>query len=336
MAKKRKSDEFYTQYEDIEKEMVHYTPHFSGCTIYCNCDTPQSNFVRYFEDHFKEYGLKRLIATGIDRTTGQGWLYDRSGEQPQITAIDSGDFRSDECIEYLRQADIVVTNPPFSLFREYMALLLRYGKEFIVIGNQNAITYKEIFPHIKENKLWLGNNYVKEFRQPDGEIKKFGNILWYTNIPHRKRNLPLDFYKTYSEKDFPKYDNYDAIEVSKVCDIPMDYYGVMGVPITFLDKYCPAQFEIVGELHHGSDNEYDYAEPRVEGKLKYVRIAVRRRPEFEIVGISEENGRGMSHGVFSGGGDKQPIVKGKNKYKRIFIRRTDKTEDGTIYKQNDQ
>lgn len=334
-AKRRKMDEFYTQYKDIEKELAHYIPHFSGRTIYCNCDTPESNFVRYFEDHFEEYGLKRLIATGIDRNTGKGTLYDKSGEkEPYIGEINSGDFRSDECVEYLRQADIVVTNPPFSLFREYMALLFRYNKEFIVIGNQNAITYKEIFPYIKENKLWLGNNYVKEFRQPDGEIKKFGNILWYTNIPHAKRNLPLDLYKTYNDKEFPKYDNYDAIEVSKVCDIPMDYYGVMGVPITFLDKYCSAQFEIAGIAHHGSDHKYDFLKPMINNKELYARILI-KRPQFEIVGASDS--KGFSNGLFN---DEykitQPLVNGSKVYKQLFIRRTDFPDDGTIYKQNDQ
>ena len=281
-AKRAKNDEFYTQLTDIEKEMIHYRPHFKGKVIFCNCDDArESNFFKYFANNFELLGIKKLITTGY-KENGHGVVLEYEGDKNGNLIVDpseikvtelkgNGDFRSDECIEYLRQADIVITNPPFSLFREYMALLLRYGKEFIVIGNQNAITYKEIFPHIKENKLWLGNNYVKEFRQPDGEIKKFGNILWYTNIPHRKRNLPLDFYKTYNDKDFPKYDNYDAIEVSKVCDIPMDYYGVMGVPITFLDKYCPAQFEIVA-FRKGNDGK----DLCVNGKCPYFRILIRR------------------------------------------------------------
>lgn len=281
-AKRAKNDEFYTQLTDIEKEMIHYRPHFKGKVIFCNCDDArESNFFKYFANNFELLGIKKLITTGY-KENGHGVVLEYEGDKNGNLIVDpseikvrelkgNGDFRSDECIEYLRQSDIVVTNPPFSLFREYMALLLGYGKEFIVIGNQNAITYKEIFPHIKENKLWLGNNYVKEFRQPDGEIKKFGNILWYTNIPHRKRNLPLDFYKTYNDKDFPKYDNYDAIEVSKVCDIPMDYYGVMGVPITFLDKYCPAQFEIVA-FRKGNDGK----DLCVKGKCPYFRILIRR------------------------------------------------------------
>ena len=296
-AKRAKNDEFYTQLTDIEKEMVHYRPHFKGKVIFCNCDDArESNFFKYFANNFELLGIRKLITTGY-KENGHGVVLEYEGDKNGNLIVDpseikvtelkgNGDFRSDECIEYLRQADIVVTNPPFSLFREYMALLFRYDKEFIVIGNQNAITYKEIFPYIKENKLWLGNNYVKEFRQPDGEIKKFGNILWYTNIPHGKRSLPLDFYKTYNDKDFPKYDNYDAIEVSKVSDIPMDYYGVMGVPITFLDKYCPAQFEIVGTTDRGGDGFIDnlkipnaerYDAPTVSGNGKYKRILIRRK-----------------------------------------------------------
>ena len=194
-AKRAKNDEFYTQLTDIEKEMVHYRPHFKGKVIFCNCDDArESNFFKYFANNFELLGIRKLITTGY-KENGHGVVLEYEGDKNgnlivepseiKVTELKgNGDFRSDECIEYLRQADIVVTNPPFSLFREYMALLFRYSKEFIVIGNQNAITYKEIFPYIKENKLWLGNNYVKEFRQPDGEIKKFGNILWYTNIPH--------------------------------------------------------------------------------------------------------------------------------------------------------
>ena len=287
-AKRAKNDEFYTQLTDIEKEMVHYRPHFKGKVIFCNCDDArESNFFKYFANNFELLGIRKLITTGY-KENGHGVVLEYEGDKNGNLIVDpseinvtelkgNGDFRSDECVEYLRQADIVITNPPFSLFREYMALLFRYNKEFIVIGNQNAITYKEIFPYIKENKLWLGNNYVKEFRQPDGEIKKFGNILWYTNIPHGKRSLPLDFYKTYNDKDFPKYDNYNAIEVSKVSDIPMDYYGVMGVPITFLDKYCPAQFEIVGIDRYVEDNPHYGHRFTINNKEVYARILIRRK-----------------------------------------------------------
>lgn len=302
-AKRAKNDEFYTQLTDIEKEMIHYRPHFKGKVIFCNCDDArESNFFKYFANNFELLGIRKLITTGY-KENGHGVVLEYEGDKNGNLIVDSseikvtelkgnGDFRSDECIEYLRQADIVVTNPPFSLFREYVKQLMDYKKEFIIIGNTNAITYKEIFPYIKENKLWLGNHtgdmafkvpsYYEEretrfwIDENGQKWRSLGNVCWYTNIPHRKRNLPLDFYKTYNENDFPKYDNYDAIEVSKVCDIPMDYYGVMGVPITFLDKYCPAQFEIVGDACHGSDHEYDLFKPMINNKLIYKRLLIRR------------------------------------------------------------
>lgn len=278
-AKKAKNDEFYTRLTDIEKECKHYREQFKGKVIYCNCDDARdSKFFKYFSMNFEFFGLKKLITTGY-KADGHGvaLIYegDKNGnkivddEEIQVIELEgNGDFRSPECVEFLKQADIVVTNPPFSLFREYVKQLMEYGKKFLVICSQNAITYKEIFPYIKNNELWLGVNMVKEFVTPlkevtnektqykneQGEvIQKFGNICWYTNLPHKKRNLPLDLYKKYNEKEFPKYDNYDAIEVSKVCDIPMDYEGVMGVPITFLDKYCPSQFEILGNACRGSE-----------------------------------------------------------------------------------
>ena len=189
----------------------------------------------------------------------------------------------------MKEADIVVTNPPFSLFREYIATLVQYNKKFLVIGNQNAITYKEIFPLIKENKLWTGNNMVKTFRVPqvtnkncevlpNGEIiAKFGSICWFTNLDIKKRHEEIILYKSYNEEEFPKYDNYDAIEVSKVCEIPKDYDGVMGVPITFLYRYNPSQFEIVGCANHGTDNKYDLCKPTIKGKLIYKRLLIKRK-----------------------------------------------------------
>ena len=264
-AKVAKNDEFYTMLTDIEKEMSHYKDFFKGKVVYCNCDDArESNFFKYFSLNFEFLGLKKLITTGY-KAEGKGVVLiyegDKNGnrkvEDDEIVVRQlegSGDFRSAECIEFLKEADVVVTNPPFSLFREYVKQLMDYGKKFLIIGSMNAITYKEIFPYIKNDELWLGNQNVKEFRSPNGEIKKFGNILWYTNIQHKKRNTPLDLYKRYSN-EYPKYDNYDAIEVSKVSDIPMDYDGVMGVPITFLDKYCPAQFKIVNLSRYLTDSK---------------------------------------------------------------------------------
>ena len=258
-AKATKNDEFYTRLEDIEKELEHYTEHFKGKVAYCNCDDAnRSNFFKYFSINFQKLGLKKLITSGLkidcteDGTDGTDGTENGTGivaiqKGNDIDIYDgNGDFRSEECIEFLKEADMVVTNPPFSLFREYVAQLMQYGKKFLIIGNMNAITYKEIFSYIKNNELWLGITSVKDFIQPNGEIKKFGNICWFTNLEHKKRNEELILYKHYSPTEYPKFENYDAIEVSKVAEIPMDYDGVCAVPISFLDKYCPNQFRIVG------------------------------------------------------------------------------------------
>lgn len=285
-AKRAKNDEFYTLLTDIEKEMVHYRDYFKGKVIFCNCDDArESNFFKFFANNFELLKIKKLITTGY-KEDGHGVVLEYNGDidgdfmvgddEVKVTELKgNGDFRSEECIDYLKQADIVITNPPFSLFREYVKQLMDYDKKFIIIGSQNAITYKEIFPYIKDNKLWLGYNFVKSFIQPNGEVKKFGNILWYTNIPHDKRNWPMDFYRTYKPELYPKYDNYDAIEVSKVCDIPMDYKGVMGVPITFLDKYNPEQFQIVGIDRYVADNPHYGHRFTINNKEIYARILIR-------------------------------------------------------------
>ena len=257
-ARTAKNDEFYTQLSDIEKEMAHYKDFFKGKVVYCNCDDArESNFFQYFTLNFEYLGLKKLITTGY-KENGKGVKLVYEGDKNGNFMVDdaevvmtelegNGDFRSEECIELLKECDVVATNPPFSLFREYVAQLMKYGKKFLIIGNKNAITYKEIFPYIKDNELWLGITNPDEYRLPSGEITQSvkGLCRWFTNIPHNHRNEPLDLYKKYSADEYPKYDNYDAIEVSKVEKIPMDYDGVMGVPITFLDKYCPTQFEIL-------------------------------------------------------------------------------------------
>ena len=293
-AKVAKNDEFYTMLTDIEKEMSHYKDFFNGKVVYCNCDDArESNFFKYFSLNFEFLGLKKLITTGY-KAEGKGVVLiyegDKNGnrkvEDKEIVVRElegSGDFRSEECIEFLKEADVVVTNPPFSLFREYIKQLMDYGKKFIIIGSMNAITYREVFPLIQNNELWLGNQNMKEFRSPNGEIKKFGNILWYTNIQHKKRNTPLDLYKRYSN-EYPKYDNYDAIEVSRVENIPMDYDGVMGVPISFLHKYNPEQFEIVDiNPHFFSLVEKGFEKPKQLSlksyglKDPYARILIRKK-----------------------------------------------------------
>ena len=278
-AKRGKLDEFYTQLGDIENELRHYEPHFKGKVVYCNCDDPRvSQFFEYFSSNFEFLGLKKLITTCyknqewdlFSRHDSERAIYleyhgDQDGDlivgDDEVTKKHlwgDGDFRSAECIKLLKEADIVVTNPPFSLFREYVAQLMEYNKKFLIIGPRNAITYKEIFPLIKENKIWLGNHNVSSFVVPGDNGKsyldeesgrwfqKFGNVGWYTNLPHAKRHEELILYKKYSLEEYPHYDNYDAIEVSKTKDIPRDWPDAMGVPITFLDRYNPDQFEILG------------------------------------------------------------------------------------------
>lgn len=209
-----------------------------------------------------------------------------------LTLLDrDGDFRSDECVELLKEADIVVTNPPFSLFRDYMALLMKYNKQFVIIGNQNAITYREIFPLIKENKVWLGyNNGHYWFKVPNSyeekktdfkidengqKWRRMGNICWFTNLDIKKRHEDMTLFRSYSSDKYPKYDNYDAIEVSKTADIPLDYLGYMGVPITFMQYYNPDQFEIVGLDDHRV--EWVGHGPTLNGKVKYRRVIIRRK-----------------------------------------------------------
>ena len=247
-AKKAKNDEFYTQLSDIEKEMAHYKDFFKGKIVYCNCDDArESNFFKFFANNFESLGLKKLITTGY-KAEGKGVKLVYDGDKNGNFMVDdaevvmtelegNGDFRSEECIELLKECDVVVTNPPFSLFREYVAQLMKYGKKFLIIGNKNAITYKEIFPYIKENKLWLGMNWVKDFVQPNGEVKKFGNICWYTNLENNRRNTELDLYKKYSADEYYKYDNYLGFNVNKVIDIPVDDFIDVEIPDEEYEKW---------------------------------------------------------------------------------------------------
>ena len=320
-AKKGKEDEFYTQLEDIEAELKHYREHFAGKTVLCNCDDPRmSNFFFYFVLHFHHLGLKKLITTCYKNqkpdlfsknSSRQAVYLVYEGENigsppdPNIAGLvhplqGDGDFRSPECIKFLEEADIIVTNPPFSLFREYITLLMEHRKSFIVIGNQNAITYKEVFQYIRNNQLWLGYKFGDmKFRVPDyyaarptrfwidkkgKKWRSLGNICWFTNLDIQKRHEKLTLYKKYSLKEYPHYDNYDAINVDKTADIPCDYDGVMGVPITYLDKHNPDQ--------------------------------------FEIIGATESEGKGFSAGLWNASSKvSQPVVNGERKYKRIFIRK---------------
>ena len=310
-ANRAKKDEFYTQLPDIENELTHYEEHFRGKTVYCNCDDPAvSNFFRYFHLKFEELGLKKLITTCYqnrqtrlfsqhDSPSAAGLEYVGNGEEPAVFELEEdGDFRSQECVELLQQADIVVTNPPFSLFRQYIAQLVEYGKKFLVIGNMNAITYKEIFPLIKDNKLWYGASIKsgdREFGVPphypltaaSSRVDDAGNrfvrvkgVRWFTNLDHKKRHEDLILTKKYTPEEYPRYDNYDAINVNKTVEIPKDYAEKMGVPITFLDKHNPDQFEITGSMATTKITDYNFGYPFINGKRKYARIIIRnRRPQ---------------------------------------------------------
>jgi hypothetical protein len=298
-AKTAKKDEFYTQMTDIERELQHYWPHFKDKVVLCNCDDPyESNFFKYFALRFNQLGLKKLICTCYNGSPVQGnelmidfgdfkdepkkiaykveitEVKDMNGDgavdlsdvryllqndKNVLSTLKTGDFRDPECIALLKQADIVVTNPPFSLFREYIGQLMEYEKKFLIIGHQGAIIYKEVFPHIIKNRLWLGYGFkggAAHFVSPyedkatasdhkEGMIRVSG-VHWFTNLEIPKRNEELDLVCKYSPEEYPKYDNYDGIDVSATSDIPYDYKGIMGVPVSFLDKYNPEQFEIIG------------------------------------------------------------------------------------------
>ena len=317
-AKENKKDEFYTQLSDIEQELRYYKHHFKDKVVYCNCDDPRvSNFFHYFSYNFEKLGLKKLITTCYksqsmdlfsENNSEQAIYLEYTGDKNENFVPDpeeigikplkgDGDFRSSESINLLTQADIVVTNPPFSLFREYVAQLIEHDKKFVIVGHQNAITYKEIFPLIKENKLWLGygfkggaghfinehyEDYATATDRKEGMIRVSG-VHWFTNLEINKRHEDLILYKTYNEKEYPKYDNYNAIEVSKTKDIPMNYTGAMGVPITFMDKYNPDQ--------------------------------------FEIIGATESEGKGFSNGLWDEKSKvAQPLINQNRVYKRIFIK----------------
>lgn len=318
-ANRNKKDEFYTQLSDIENELKHYKKHFKGKTVLCNCDDPRvSNFFHYFAYNFEHLGLRRLITTcyknqerdlfsqnNSERAIWLEYFGDKNGNlvpDPEEIGIHhfegDGDFRSKECIELLKQADIVVTNPPFSLFREYVAQLVEFEKKFVIVGHQNAISYREIFPLIMNNKLWLGYgfkggaaHFISKYRDTasagnhkEGMIRVSG-VNWFTNLEIPKRHEDLILYKKYSSEEYPKFDNYDAINVDKTADIPEDYDGVMGVPITFLDKYNPEQFEIIDAIGRYSMTKGPTPETQgkyltdVNGQHKFARILIRRRKE---------------------------------------------------------
>jgi len=320
-AAKAKNDEFYTRLEDIENELQYYTHHFKDKVVYCNCDNPEwSNFWKYFSDNFQALGLKKLISSHYERdkpSYSLAMTADLAVSKTQLT--ENGDFRSPECIKLLKEADIVVTNPPFSLFRQYVAQLVAHDKSFLILGNQNAFTYKEIFKLIKAKRLFLACvNRVGKFVKRDGSLQGFGNISWFTDMPHNGPKKELILTKTYkgNEKDYPKYDNYDAIEVSKVKDIPFDYEGVMGVPITFL-YYLDSTYARLLGTNRGVDQDPS----GVYGRSSYVNDKETFKRLFIIIGATESEGKGFSEGLWDAASKvAQPLICGKRGYKRLFIK----------------
>lgn len=336
-AKLAKKDEFYTQLTDIERELQHYWPHFRDKVVLCNCDDPyESNFFKYFALRFNQLGLKKLICTCYNGSPVQGnelmidfgdfteepkkiafkveitEVRDLNGDgavdlsdvqyllqndKNVISTLKTGDFRDPECIALLQQADIVVTNPPFSLFREYVAQLMQYHKKFLIIGRHYAISYKDVFPLFKQNRIWLGYGFkgcAAHFMSPYEDIATAGDhrkgmirvsgVCWFTNLEISKRHEEMDLVCRYSPEGYPAYDNYDAIEVGKTAEIPMDYEGVMGVPVTFLEKYNPEQFEIVG-ITENNPNLRDYwragaskyDRPYINGQRKFPKLLIRNK-----------------------------------------------------------
>lgn len=338
------TDEWYTDYSTIEKELVHYEPQFRGKKVLCNCDDPyESAFAKYFLKNFNNLKLKKLVCISYAKSamhsseddkglilsidhmpSSKNKVLDDSEVLKIITEqncikklIGDGDFRSNECVEYLIEADIVVTNPPFSKFIELFSLLTKYNKQYLLISNQNAITYKEIFPYIKNNKARVGHHFGDmSFKVPaDTEPRRtrfwidssgqkwrsLGNAMWLTNLDVTKDRIKLNLEYSYNKERYPKYDNYDAIHISRVSEIPFDYYGIMGVPLTYLKYHNDNEFEIVGEANHGSDNEYDLFKPQINGKEIFKRILIKRRKrgtkmEFRILDLFCGAG-GMSYGM---------------------------------------
>ena len=324
-AKRCKDDEFYTTYETIENELVHYTEQFKNKTVLCNCDNPfTSNFPKFFLQNFNVLGLKRLICTSFspyasvqpslfesfNDNNSKGYILDISkiskSDFTSETISDfllsthcvkelngNGDFRSLECIEYLKKSDIVVTNPPFSLFKEMVSEIMKYNKKFLIIGNQNALTYKEIFPLIQNNLVWTGYQFGEmKFRVPqDSEPRStrywvdetgqkwrsLGNAMWLTNLDNERRHENLRLTQCFNPLIHQRYDNYNAIHVRNITEIPFDYTGIMGVPITIINRYNSEQFEIIGEANHGSDSQYDIFKPILNGKEVFKRILIRNK-----------------------------------------------------------
>jgi hypothetical protein len=325
------TDEWYTDYKTVEEEVNHYINHFAGKVVLCNCDDPyESAFTKYFLKYFNVLNLKKLICTSYKGSrvvdtldmfdnkkvkinnksayvlivnnisgSGDGPISDQDvfsflEKKANIKQLKGdGDFGSQECVKYLKESDIIVTNPPFSKFTQLFSLITKYNKKYLLIGNQNALTYKDVFPYIKNGKAWIGYRFGDmAFKVPNDtsprktrfwidengqKWRSLGNAMWLTNLDNERKHKELILQSFYSPEKYPKYDNYDAINVSKVADIPMDYPGIMGVPLTFLKYHNEEQFEIIGEANHGSDNEFDLFKPIVNGKEIFKRILIKNK-----------------------------------------------------------
>jgi len=285
-AKAAKNDEFYTLYEDVAKELSEYAPLFRGKSVMCPCDRFESAFTRYFLDNRHALGLTRFTATYYAPNTTRGNLLTAAAGDPSThieTLYGDGDFRSAHVSALMMEHDIVCTNPPFSLFREFVDWLIIHGKEFAIVGSINALTYKNVFGYFQAGRLWTGKHLPKKFIQPDGSTRQLGNICWFTNLPVPKLLEPIELWRKYTPEMYPRYDNYAAINVNRVRDIPVDYPGVMGVPLTYLMVHCPAQ--------------------------------------FEIIGVDETTGKGLSGGLLhETATEVMPLVNGQRLYTRVFIR----------------
>ncbi len=324
------TDEWYTDYRTVEDEVSQYASQFNGKIVLCNCDDPfKSAFSSYFIKNFNTLKLKKLICTSykgsrivesgvikdsanhsLDKQYAYATVIEHTPNFQDITTEEDiadflntsgciiklqgdGDFRSDECIAYLKEVDVVVTNPPFSKFTELFSLIVKFDKKYLLICNQNAITYKEIFPYIKRGQAWIGYKFGDmAFRVPNDTMprktrfwidetgqkwRSLGNAMWLTNLDTTRRHQELILTCKYTTTKYPKYDNFDAINVSRVVEIPMDYDGIMGVPLTYLKYHNDSQFEIVGEANHGSDNEFDLFKPTINNKEIFKRILIRKR-----------------------------------------------------------
>ena len=335
-AKKEKNNEFYTMLSDIENELKYYREQFRGKVVYCNCDDYRySNFVKYFKDNFEKLKIDKLIATNYD--IGEGaYIYEYDGINELLQELNGhGDFRSDECVEFLKESDIVVTNSPFSSFRQYIKQLMDYNKKFLIIGNSNAFTYKEIFPYIKNGEICTGKNYVKEFKQPDGSIKKFGNVCWFTNLKTHKADNPFQIINRYygNEEQYPHYDNYDAINVDKLNNFPYDLPigQVVGVPITIVDKIADdglIYFDDCGMsdgIQKYDVKRYTEDNPNYGHRLKkkvWGQVQTNPYQAYRIIDAREiaktENLKMKNTYLIK---DKDSAIKGNPKYARIVIKR---------------